>query len=364
MQRPLKLLFYALDTFFVTNSSFAPFWAPRNHLSLQAAISQYCTSTDAWTKREKEECQAPALHDVFMAQLEQKSSARVFNFDADAFDIASGNCASKTSTPYLSDLFESIPIENAALDEVSKSTVTHIGKARYIYMDNKGREITIDDYEVLVCPGLSTQIVSIPNWASQMGKLHGAQDKTRVTSYGNVTYIYTNSKRSKRTIAHQDKQGIPILQARLAEDSSYSTNCGCFPCYNMNIVSDDRDSDYHVQDLRRNKRHRERPTTPGQPKATSFSTAGSNPYITISKDVDPKDLLMAYHVRLGHLPFDRIQLAAKQGILPNRIAKCHAPKRASCLFDKAKRRLGVLAVVPAKLVEPPRSPVTLSLSIN
>jgi hypothetical protein len=34
---------------------------------------------------------------------------------------------------------------------------------------------------------------------------------------------------------------------------------------------------------------------------------------------------MAYHVRLGHLPFDRIQLAAKQGILPTHIATCHVP---------------------------------------
>jgi hypothetical protein len=105
----------------------------------------------------------------------------------------------------------------------------------------------------------------------------------------------------------------------------------------MNVVSNDKDSDYHVQDSRRNKRHRERPPTPGQPKATSFSTAGSDSHI-ISKEVDPKDLLMAYHVRLGHLPFNRIQLATKQGILPTRIATCHVPKCASCLFGKAKRR--------------------------
>jgi hypothetical protein len=155
-------------------------------------------------------------------------------------------------------------------------------------VDDKGREITIDDHDVLVCPSLSTGIVSIPNWAKQLGKLHGAQDKTRVTSYGNVTYVYTDRDCSKRTIAHHDEQCIPILRARLAEDSSYSTYCACFPCYNMNVVSNDEDSDYHVQDSRRNKRRRERPPTPGQPKATSFSMAGSDPHI-ISEEVDPKD---------------------------------------------------------------------------
>jgi hypothetical protein len=207
----LKVLFYALVIFFVTYSSFAPFQAPRNHLSLQAAISQYRTSIDAWAKREKDECQARYLHNVFMAQLEQKSSARIVNFDADAFNIATGTCASKTSTPYLSDLYESTPIKNAALSGVGKSAVTHIGKARYVYVDGKGRDITMDDHDVLVCPSLSTRIVSIPNWAKQLGKLHGAQDKTRVTSYGNVTYVYTSRDRSKRTIAHHNDQGIPIL---------------------------------------------------------------------------------------------------------------------------------------------------------
>jgi hypothetical protein len=125
------------------------------------------------------------------------------------------------------------------------------------------------------------------------------------------------------------------MRARLAEDASYSTYCACFPCYNMSAASDDEDSDYHVQDARRDKRLRDRPS--GRPQETSFSTAASEPHL-IPTDVDPKDLLMAYHVRLGHIPFDRIQLAAKQGILPQRIANCHVPKCASCLFGKAKRR--------------------------
>jgi hypothetical protein len=235
--------------------------------------------------------------------------------------------------PYLSDLYESVTIENAVLNGLGKSKVTHIGKAKYIYIDDKGHEITIDDHDVLVCPGLPTRIVSIPNWATQLKKLHGPQDKTRVTSYGDITYIYTNRDRSKRTIAHHDEQGIPIMPARLAEDVSYSTYCACFPCYNMNVVSDNEDSDYHVHDGRRNKRLRDRPSTPtpGRAKPTSFSTMGSNPH-TIPEEIDPKDLFMAYHIRLGHLPFDRIQMAAKQGLLPSRIANCHVPKCASCLF--------------------------------
>jgi hypothetical protein len=47
---------------------------------------------------------------------------------------------------------------------------------------------------------------------------------------------------------------------------------------------------------------------------------------------------MAYHLKCGHLPFDRIQQAARQGILPISIAHCHVPKCTGCLFGKAKRK--------------------------
>jgi hypothetical protein len=89
------------------------------------------------------------------------------------------------------------------------------------------------------------------------------------------------------------------MRARLAKDA-YSIYCACFPCYNMSVVSDDQDSDYHVQDARRDKRLRHRPS--GRPQETSFSTAASEPHL-IPTHADPKDLLMAYHVRLGHMPF-------------------------------------------------------------
>ena len=114
-------------------------------------------------------------------------------------------------------------------------------------------------------------------------------------------------------------------------NDSYSTYSACFPCYNLNVVSDDEDSDYHVPAARRDQRRRE------PPGGTSFSTTGSAPPL-IPDGIASKDLLMAYHIRLGHLPFPRIQLAARQGILPRRLADCAVPQCASCLFGKAKRR--------------------------
>ena len=73
-----------------------------------------------------------------MAQLEQKSLARVIDFYTNAFDVATDNCASKTSTPFFFDLYyEAVPINNAVLNGVGTSKVTHIGKAKYLCVDDR-----------------------------------------------------------------------------------------------------------------------------------------------------------------------------------------------------------------------------------
>jgi hypothetical protein len=115
----------------------------------------------------------------------------------------------------------------------------------------------------------------------------------------------------------------------------------CFPCYNVNVVSDDEDSDYHdviARCSKRNKLPNETEPHKTRPKMTSFSTTHVPPHEIPNDKQSPKDMLMGYHMRFGHIPFDRLQQAARQGILPRCIADCPAPKCPSCLFAKAKRR--------------------------
>jgi hypothetical protein len=47
---------------------------------------------------------------------------------------------------------------------------------------------------------------------------------------------------------------------------------------------------------------------------------------------------MAEHLKLGYLPFNVLQSAAKQGVLPSRITSCSIPKCPGCLFSKAKQK--------------------------
>ena len=60
---------------------------------------------------------------------------------------------------------------------------------------------------------------------------------------------------------------------------------------------------------------------------------------TLPSNFTPKQELLAWHLKLGHLPFSVLIQAAKLGILPKRIAECKDhPKCPSCLYGAGHRR--------------------------
>jgi hypothetical protein len=54
--------------------------------------------------------------------------------------------------------------------------------------------------------------------------------------------------------------------------------------------------------------------------------------------LDDQAELMRWHCRLGHLPFANIQLMAKKGEIPKRLASCRVPKCQSCLYGRATKK--------------------------
>jgi hypothetical protein len=343
LRRTLKFLLLLLVTCFTKFplTEFFPIFGPAQsaHHSIRDALGHYRNCIDVWAQKEHEVREAEQQYDLFMAKLEQGASPRVIDFDADAFDMATDNCASKTCTPHLSDLYDFRSVDNATLTGVGTGQVTHIGKAKYVFLDDNGREILVDDHEVLVCPNLPSRILSVPSWANQLEQRHGPHNKTSIKSFGSYSRIKTDQNRLKRTITHHDKKGIPIVRARLAEKDSYSAYSACFPCYTVNFESDDVDTDYQAAvDPPAHRSQRQRNLVSSTPKETSFVTTDAPPSISPDEQQSPQDMLMGYHLRLGHLSFDRLQQAARQGILPRRIADCSVPKCPSCLFGKAKRR--------------------------
>jgi hypothetical protein len=51
-----------------------------------------------------------------------------------------------------------------------------------------------------------------------------------------------------------------------------------------------------------------------------------------------EDELLGYHLRFGHAPFKKLQIMAREGVIPQRLAKCRHPICAACMFGKATKR--------------------------
>jgi hypothetical protein len=336
------LLFFLLTGIGTTSSATTPFFPTKLATTsvLPSAFARYREHIATLFRAQEKQTEEQQKYELLMAQLATDSHPRVVDFDADAFDMATDNCASITCTPFASDLYEIHEVTNTSLSGVGKSKITHMGKAKYEYIDNSGATVLVDDHEVAVCPDLPCRILAVTNWGKQLTQRRSDEkdDKTHISSYHGVSYLYCNLNKHVRTINHHDHKGIPIIRARLANKNPYSAFSCCFPCYNTAVVTDDDDTDYCCSRVRRSKTTKLPIPSSNDATPASFNTTATHQVPVAPPSCTDAQLLMSYHLQFGHLPFARLQQAAKQGILPRRLGTCAVPKCAGCLFGKAKRR--------------------------
>ena len=87
-------------------------------------------------------------------------------------------------------------------------------------------------------------------------------------------------------------------------------------------------------------------TTSEQPREISFDLIpndGASSETVVEPDEEDKvqnlsaELLRVHH-RFNHISFGKLQMMAKAGILPHRLAKCSIPACSACMYGKATRR--------------------------
>ena len=74
--------------------------------------------------------------------------------------------------------------------------------------------------------------------------------------------------------------------------------------------------------------------------------------------------LLAWHYRLGHLPFNRIQQLAIQGDLPAKLSRCPIPKCAACLYGRATKRAWRSRAPPNAMTIPPATAPGAVVSVD
>jgi GAG-pre-integrase domain len=76
----------------------------------------------------------------------------------------------------------------------------------------------------------------------------------------------------------------------------------------------------------------------------------------VPHNVSPSNLLMLWHVRLGHIPFQQIQQMTANGNLPGELRKLSTPRCISCMFGKATKIPWRVKGMPNSHIKPTTHP--------
>jgi hypothetical protein len=198
------------------------------------------------------------------------------------------------------------------------------------------------------------------------------EDNTCVITYAEKLVLLWEQGTQKRTVLIDPATNIFLMRSAPAFERFHAFNSmieeiddGMYEMHNPNIVSDTESNDESV--ISEMEQHD--PTIPSNmgnnqpivlnvPKPVNihdrrhpdlpdsvFNRINFNGEVEMlpTEDVEiqantTQAQLLAWHYRLGHIPFAKIRQMASRGDLPIGLATCQIPKCAACMYGKATRR--------------------------
>jgi hypothetical protein len=211
-----------------------------------------------------------------------------------------------------------------------------------------------------------------PQHVAQMANDHYPdRDGTCITTYADTLVLAWEQRTQQRTVAVDPATNIFLMRSALAFERFHAFNStieeiedGMHEMRTPNIVSDCESDDDSIDSMgeqdeltisgtannqpivlkvadNENVNDRRHPDIPD----TAFDRINFNGEMQIlpTEDVEiqantSQAQLLAWHYRLGHIPFAKIRKMASRGDLPIGLATCPIPKCAACLYGKATRR--------------------------
>jgi len=305
------------------------------------------------------------MHDACTAAMlaEQQNEARPRDmgvWDSDAFPIVLDSGASRTLTPDFSDLIDPRPYV-ASLTGVGQGTITHVGRVQYQVLDDSGVFRLIVDDEAYYSPSVPYRLLCPHAWRDQMlercdadGDLEGAGAYFGLDPHQPDAYVLSwNNGRISVTVPLDPQINLPILYPNnsYCRFNAFAAGFSTFPksvpdddstpmpatfsmpgMFSTCIAeaapkpdtSDDASTESTVQE--------------GEARYERFDTETRDKSTTGTSNDEDVELLMSWHIKLGHASFEKLRWAAEQGILPKRLSKCRNMVCPACLYGKQKRR--------------------------
>lgn len=295
---------------------------------------------------------------VLALQAHGNKHAATSSFDTDSAAVGIDNRASGCMSYSRDDFVGPLKPVTRTIKGFGGSQVydISIGTLKWSWLDDEGVNHTFlipNSYHV---PELTTRLLSPQHW----GKTQRGKDKRRLGTGEETTYgacsLFWGDRKYRKTIEVDPytnvftfdlAPGYTKYHAFCSEIGIDDTADLDFPVIadSTTVVSDDESSidgdiDTDIPDQDPIFETRDLPMESDSPPLQELpSCIPVEP--TDSEDRQPSNVaaeFLRYHLKFNHCSPRRIQMMAKLGLLPRRLAKCDIPVCSACQFGKASRR--------------------------
>ena len=311
------------------------------------------------------------------------TNAKQIVFDSDSFPVGVDCHASCCMSPSKDDFITNtlVPAHSTVrpYQKGADLNVTHKGTLKWNISDDFGRVHKVQIPNSLLVPDGRQRLLSPQHWASE--QLHQSTsnkydpDSIYSTQYHNRNILkWGPTSQFQKTVYNNRRSNVPVFYTApgINNYKSYMSStpsvslCQEFECQQCAVchpatiipsneptdlptdlpssvappvVSDDENDDTSIDSTASTSGTEENiidfmPTsdTSRPPSATSINNDA-----TVSASTDEGELLR-WHLRLGHLSFNKLQALAQLNVIPRRLAKVRHPKCAQCIYGKMHRK--------------------------
>ena len=245
----------------------------------------------------------------------------------------------------------------------SRTTGIMIGTLAWRWMDDAGQEHKFLIPKSFYVQGGNVRLLSPQHWAQAQKDTKPIQGTGSETDARQVT-LFWNQRKNKLTIplGQRDNVATFLSAAGYQKYSAFMAEADmsikeeqeapialCMP---TQVISDDEDDDGDTDDTVYEKNDKELESDDSgdeggiSPITTTFDLddrGGTNAPAIVEDEEDrqPTNLaaeLLRYHQKFGHLSFKNLQIMARLGWIPRKLANCPVPTCSSCLYAKATKR--------------------------
>jgi hypothetical protein len=261
-------------------------------------------------------------------------------YDTDSFLLGIDNHASASMTNTEDDFVGPTKTVDIKIKGIKGYLSTaKVGTVRWTLQDDQGRNHQFNIPGTYLVPDLPIRLLSPQHLAQEMFKISNEPDGTACHTYSDRVVLTWNHGKYCQTIT-LDKANVPIIRTSPSYNNynNYISTLKEPPqplAYTANFPMVDT-SDMPVMDVR-------------VPLESSYNDE-------VPHNVSPSNLLMIWHVRLGHIPFQRIQQMAANGDLPGELRKLSTPRCISCMFGKATKIPWRVKGMPNSHIKPTTHP--------